>query len=295
MNPTSNLSNSQVIEAYAAPRGWCVLPASVVCDPSLTPEARCVLMGISAHYSDDGGAWPSLARLGAYLGRSRSTVLRALSDLEDRGLVKREHRFRQGQQQTTRYVLTFERWGGVTSDTPKHKGGVTHDTPRGVTDETPRGVAGDTQTRPENKTTEQNHPLTPATGGGTENREWVPVEARTRVERAQVAKLLEDAKGRCNGCSGLLDPCIVQHRTGARTVNVRHTGTEYRHMWCVPDQLELVTNEEAQAQTLSGRDRFLETLTESERNLFTSWESTGKKPQELGNRPMSSWRVFMNR
>jgi hypothetical protein len=66
-------------------------------------------------------------------------------------------------------------------------------------------------------------------------------------------------------------------------------------MWCVPDQLELVTNEEAQAQTLSGRDRFLETLTESERNLFTSWESTGKKPQELGNRPMSSWRVFMNR
>lgn len=281
MNSTYTPDNSQVIEAFAPPRGWCVLPASVVCDPGLTPEARCVLMGISAHYSDDGGAWPSLARLGAYLGRSRSTVLRALADLEERGLVRREHRFRHGQQQTTRYVLTFERWGGVSGDTPKSKGGVTHDTPRGVTDAPPRGVTGDTQPIPENKTQEQNHPLTPATGGGTDSVGWVQVEARTRAERADLARLLEGSLGTCRGCSGLLAPSIVQHATGARTVSVRPSGTGWRHLWC-HDTDDDTTTEDVQQATASDDDyaqRFYAALGEENQRLVDEWRATGVRPR----------------
>lgn len=304
-NPSTQ---STVIEAFAPPRGWAVLPAVVVCDPSLSPEARCVLFGIAAHYSDDGGAWPSLARLGAYLGRSRSTVLRALADLERANLVRREHRYSAGQQQTTRYVLQFDRWGGVTHDTPKPRGGVTHDTPRGVMDETPRGVTRDTRTVPDNKTNEQNHPLTPATGGGTVEVEgWVTVEARTRQERSSLAQLLE-RKTDCAICHQPIKPAIVQHSTGARMVNVRSVGREtatgpmrWRHFWCesVEESSQTGSREftpEEQAEYFERkRSEFIADLEENLRDAWLEWERTGIRPARFGHSGRHVWMQWMRK
>lgn len=293
------------VEAFAPPRGWAVLPAVVVCDPTLTPEARCVLFGIAAHYSDDGGAWPSLARLGSYLGRSRSTVLRALGDLERAQLIRREHRFSRGQQQTTRYVLCFDRWGGVTSETGQARGGVTGDAPSRVTGEAPSRVTGEAQTGPENNTTEHNHPLSPATGGGTvAGAEWAETQARTRTERAQLAKLLERGLGACTVCGDQLRPMIVEHRSGARTVNVRQLGRltptgaiRYRHLWCdgQPSGENQDLDDSGDAAWRAARATFLHDLSASDRDAFDEWEKTGAKPAVLRGRPCVSWTFYLSK
>lgn len=186
--------------------GFAVLPGRFACDSSISCESRCLLAIISSHYSDDGGAWPSLATLGQYLGRSRSTVLRCLTELEERQLIRRVHRFDRGQQKSTSYKLLFDRWS------------VTDETPEGVIGETPRGITGDAQTKPLNT---KKLPPNPRNGGiDAANRARI---ARTRAER----KLLDaysqscDKNLPCLVCGKPIgDPWIIDNDNGTIGVSI---------------------------------------------------------------------------
>jgi hypothetical protein len=167
-----------------APGGWSVLPSWVACDPTLSPEARVVLLVLSAHADDRSHPFPSIARIARLVGRSERTVLRLLAELEGRDLIQRLHRFRGGEQVSSAYVLRFDRWGrqgrqvgGVSQVT---EGGDTGGAPQGDTRGAPQGdtsVAQTKTTRPTPKDQDSNPPYPPADAGG-------PLEpAESRGER----------------------------------------------------------------------------------------------------------------
>lgn len=187
--------------ATRSPGGWAVLPARIVCDPSLSPEARCVLLLLSAHADDNAHPFPSVATLARLLGRSERTVLRVLAELRAADLVEVVHRFRGNEQTTSAYVLRFDRWGrgGVTpvsgrGDTHVTPGGDTHVTPRGDTD-----VVQTKTTRPAPLEQNQNPPLTPPSDEGGEPNAtpfalqgdpMAPLPGETRGERVRRLKTL---------------------------------------------------------------------------------------------------------
>jgi len=156
-----------------APGGWSVLPSWVACDPTLSPEARVVLLVLSAHADDRSHPFPSIARIARLVGRSERTVLRLLAELEGRDLIQRLHRFRGGEQVSSAYVLRFDRWGRQ----GRQVGGVSQVTEGGDTDGAPQGdkrdaPQGDTRvvqtktTRPPPKDQDSNPPYPPADAGG---------------------------------------------------------------------------------------------------------------------------------
>lgn len=137
-----------------APGGWAVLPAWIACDPTLSPEARVCLLVLSAHADDRGHPFPSVGRLARLVGRSERTILRVVAELEARGLVQRLHRFRNGEQVSSAYVLKFDRWGrgGMTPVSYRGDTGVvqikTMDQDQGKRNQTPHsppegGTRGD--------------------------------------------------------------------------------------------------------------------------------------------------------
>lgn len=162
------------------PGGWAVLPARIACDPSLTPEARLVLLILSAHADDRTHPYPSVARIARMLGRSDRTVLRLLSELEGRGLIRRMHRYRNGEQTSSAYALCFDRWAGTRKDAA------------GVTPVTGRGDTGDVQTMtrgPLPPEQVENPPSPPADAGGDGSPAPLPGESRgdrvMRLRRSQ--------------------------------------------------------------------------------------------------------------
>lgn len=178
-----------------APGGWSVLPSWVACDPTLSPEARVVLLVLSAHADDRSHPFPSIARIARLVGRSERTVLRLLAELEGRGLIQRLHRFRGGEQVSSAYVLRFDRWGrhgmgdGVSRVT---EGGDTNDAPQGDKRDAPQGDTGGVRTkttRPPPRDQHFNPPYPPADAGGP----LQPVETRgdymRRVAREQGLRL----------------------------------------------------------------------------------------------------------
>jgi len=178
-----------------APGGWSVLPSWVACDPTLSPEARVVLLVLSAHADDRSHPFPSIARIARLVGRSERTVLRLLAELEGRGLIQRLHRFRNGEQVSSAYVLRFDRWGrhgrqgeGVSRVTD---GGDNRDAPQGDNRDAPQGdtrVVQNKTTRPTPRDHE-NPPYPPADAGGP----LEPAESRgdymRRVAREQGLRL----------------------------------------------------------------------------------------------------------
>lgn len=179
-----------------APGGWSVLPSWVACDPTLSPEARVVLLVLSAHADDRSHPFPSIARIARLVGRSERTVLRLLAELEGRGLIQRLHRFRGGEQVSSAYVLRFDRWGrhgrqgeGVSRVT---EGGDTSDAPQGDKRDAPQGDTRVAQTNTKGPTPRDQHfnpPNPPADAGGP----LEPAESRgdymRRVAREQGLRL----------------------------------------------------------------------------------------------------------
>ena len=106
------------LRSRKTPGGWAVLPARIVCDPSLSPEARCVLLILSAHADDHAHPFPAVATIARHLGRSERTVLRVLSELRAAELVEVRHRYRGHEQTTSEYVLRFDRWGRTPTPSP---------------------------------------------------------------------------------------------------------------------------------------------------------------------------------
>lgn len=186
--------------ARRAPGGWAVLPARIVCDPSLSPEARCVLLILSAHADDHAHPFPSVATIARHLGRSERTVLRVLSELRAAELVEVRHRFRGHEQTTSEYVLRFDRWGRAPTS-PVTGRGDTDDTPRGDAHGTPRGDTGGVQikTRGTSPRESENPPLTPPSEEGGEpgatpfalqGDPLAPLHGETRGERVKRVRLL---------------------------------------------------------------------------------------------------------
>lgn len=178
-----------------APGGWSVLPSWVACDPTLSPEARVVLLVLSAHADDRSHPFPSIARIARLVGRSERTVLRLLAELEGRGLIQRLHRFRGGEQVSSAYVLRFDRWGrhgrqgeGVSRVT---EGGDTNDAPQGDKRDAPQGVTDGVQTKTTRPTPHdhENPPYPPADAGGQSERAETRGDYMRRVAREQGLRL----------------------------------------------------------------------------------------------------------
>lgn len=66
----------------------------VVYDSGLPHRARAVYLYLHDRCDKDGKCWPAVRTIGRELGLSRSTVKRALKDLEQAGRLTRELRYR---------------------------------------------------------------------------------------------------------------------------------------------------------------------------------------------------------
>lgn len=178
-----------------APGGWAVLPARIACDPSLSPEARVLLLVLSAHASDRQDPYPSVARLARMVGRSERQILRLLAELgpcpdgcacqglSHRALVERVHRYRRGEQVSSSYVLRFDRWGR----TDAH--GVSPVTGRGDTDDTPRGDARVTQIKTTGSRPKIQNPPSPPQAGGMDHATGSRGDELRRIAREEGVRL----------------------------------------------------------------------------------------------------------
>ena len=78
-------------------------PSDAAFIEGLTTPQRAVLAVLVIHTNDDGVAWPSLTTIANASGLGRSTVVRALGQLESLGLVNRTS----NPPQPTRYTVPF--------------------------------------------------------------------------------------------------------------------------------------------------------------------------------------------
>jgi DNA-binding MarR family transcriptional regulator len=75
----------------------------------LPHRAKLVYLYLYERRGKDNTAWPGLNTIASDLSLSRSTVKRAIHDLENAGLVKKELRYRQNGSATSNlYILTCE-------------------------------------------------------------------------------------------------------------------------------------------------------------------------------------------
>ena len=177
------------------PGGWAVLPAWVACDPTLSAEARLVLLVLSSHADDRSHPFPSVARLARLVGRSERTILRLLAELEGRDLIQRLHRFRGGEQVSSAYVLRFDRWGRR----ERENAGVSRVTHRGDTDGTPQGDTGVAQIKTKDQDQGkriQTPPSPPADGGDATRGERLRRLAREHGIRPRDARRILEAEER---------------------------------------------------------------------------------------------------
>jgi len=103
-------------------------------DVHLPSSTRFVLMMLADFANEDDEAWPNYATLEHYTGLNRSTVIRAVNELVERGLLERITRYREsGSQTSNTYRLTFLPDGplSVTRTRTRTRGGTTP--PRGGT------------------------------------------------------------------------------------------------------------------------------------------------------------------
>lgn len=203
-----------------------------------------MLLTISTHYNEQtASAYPSLATLAAYLGRSERTVMRAVDELVRRGLVERQYRYVHGRQTSTAYLLKFNRWGGE-GDTRVTPGGDTGDTPGGDMDDTPGGDTGDTQTGLHGQDhREHKNPPTPRKRGDDSDRaqggrRTNPANVRARelgIPVAQARVQLEREERHGNVREAIRAACKVPGRNEAPLT--RHVEVLRAHGWVPDDQV----------------------------------------------------------
>ena len=68
---------------------------TIYADTELPHRARAVYMYLRDRSDGEGKCWPGINTIAAGLNLSRSTVKRALADLERSGYLDREHRVRE--------------------------------------------------------------------------------------------------------------------------------------------------------------------------------------------------------
>ena len=96
------------------------------------PLEKLVLLCVADHMNDSmGQAWPSVERICTMCGCSRSTTLRKLKQLEEKGILSREKRFNKTDIIVLTYTEKRTEEGGCQSetchsDTSKQSSGVSH-------------------------------------------------------------------------------------------------------------------------------------------------------------------------
>ena len=73
----------------------------IYADERLTHRARAVYMYLRDRADADGKCWPGVKRIASDLHLSRRTAQRALADLEQRGDIRRDERFRENGSRTS--------------------------------------------------------------------------------------------------------------------------------------------------------------------------------------------------
>ena len=68
---------------------------SIYQDRELSPRAKSVLIYLKDHANKQGTCWPGIKTIATGVSLSRSTVKRALNDLEKAGLVEKSSRWRE--------------------------------------------------------------------------------------------------------------------------------------------------------------------------------------------------------
>lgn len=107
-------------------------------ESNLPAYERLMLLALNSHIGGDGTSpcWPSHKTLADETGMSKSTVIRTLSKLQEKGLVLTSHRAKETNQQTSNsYKVSFERLTEF-----KRPNGGSRQTPPGVADRHPPSV-----------------------------------------------------------------------------------------------------------------------------------------------------------
>ena len=68
--------------------------SAIYADGELSHRAKAVYMYLCDRSDAEGKCWPGIKTIAADLGLSKSTVKRALADLERHGYLEKEHRHR---------------------------------------------------------------------------------------------------------------------------------------------------------------------------------------------------------
>lgn len=101
-------------------KDYAAIPNSLLLDPALRPSAKRVAFALYAYRNRRHTICRSIRTLAAVCHMCRNTVIRALTELEDRGYLKRQHRYRyDGQRKrpvykANRYILQVDLSRGYT-------------------------------------------------------------------------------------------------------------------------------------------------------------------------------------
>jgi Uncharacterized membrane-associated protein/domain len=68
---------------------------TIYADRELSHRAKVVYIYLRDHADAEGQCWPGIKTIAAELNLSRSTVKRAINDLEKHGYLEKKHRFRE--------------------------------------------------------------------------------------------------------------------------------------------------------------------------------------------------------
>jgi DNA-binding MarR family transcriptional regulator len=68
---------------------------TIYADRELSHRAKVVYMYLCDHADAKGKCWPGIKTIATDLNLSRSTVKRAINDLEKHGYLEKKHRFRE--------------------------------------------------------------------------------------------------------------------------------------------------------------------------------------------------------
>ena len=82
---------------------------TIYADEELSHRAKAVYMYLRDRADAEGKCWPGINTIAADLKLSRSTVKRALADLERAGYLKRTHRFRENGSYTSNLYTVLPR------------------------------------------------------------------------------------------------------------------------------------------------------------------------------------------
>ena len=95
-----------------------IVQAAVVWGTDLSPNARLTYTGLVLFAGGTGQAWPSATTLAAGLGLARSSVYKALDELEAAGVIRRERRTSEaGADRPTLVTILDERGDGSVRET----------------------------------------------------------------------------------------------------------------------------------------------------------------------------------